>query len=487
MTMPTSRDIFTDLYSSISEMRKKQLSYLTAEQAKQYGFDLDPGWAVKVDWDGDMPKYTYVSPEKWEFSDFVYGDAGEILDYTAISPEGARYQQEDIEQQQAEIERQQEEYQEFVTRLEPYRTEGGYDIAAALQEIPAEELTKYFGADIFQIATQTERWQEFVDTYRKVFPSTYHAEYEAPFAITQLYEEIPESAIRAEVSSLQTDEGLQAFLTKLRNRGWNENTEALLRMLIGEEATLDVIGEFFTGIPNYSEFPKNLTAALPNVARSGYEPALHEWAVDYFQNDMLGLRRSLIFEGRNESTERLVRQIYPDITEQQMKNYFDIEMLAIEQEAARGGKGITGTFTAGVGDLVANTGGALKWLGAEGVGDRLTKIGLFMQVQAAPLPFEPEDFTWKQLFNPAFYTTYGVRMLPTLMFFAVPAVGAYGLAGSVAGRVGLGGVAKAILAGAGAATISRPIEAALEAGAAYDEAIAKGLSPAEAEKVAQKV
>ena len=94
----------TDLRERLKRLRQWQLSYLTADQAKDYGFDLEPDWAVKVDWDeADQPRYTYVSPEQWKFADFTYGEQGEVLDFSAFSPEGKRYTKAEL----AELEAQQ--------------------------------------------------------------------------------------------------------------------------------------------------------------------------------------------------------------------------------------------------------------------------------------------------------------------------------------------------------------------------------------------
>ena len=98
----TTTSSIESLFDRINKLRKKQLSYLTAEQATEYGFDLDPDWAVKVDWDGDIPRYTYVSPEKWEFSDLLYGEEGELTEYRALSPQGKLYTKAELDKLTAE-------------------------------------------------------------------------------------------------------------------------------------------------------------------------------------------------------------------------------------------------------------------------------------------------------------------------------------------------------------------------------------------------
>ncbi len=82
-----------NLYERSLKLSNMQLSptvtLYDADMAKEYGFNLDPGWGVKVDTSmPEQPRYTYVSPDRWEFTDFRYGEKGEVQDYKAISPDG---------------------------------------------------------------------------------------------------------------------------------------------------------------------------------------------------------------------------------------------------------------------------------------------------------------------------------------------------------------------------------------------------------------
>jgi len=242
-----------------------------------------------------------------------------------------------------------------------------------------------------------------------------------------------------------------------------------------------------------STIRKGFVNALTPVKESNVDMLL-----GYFGENPEALRASFIGEGRNKQTENLARLLYPGITEQQLSDLFSIDALAVEQKAVemaqKGGGGAWGTFTAGVGDLVANVGGIFRWTGADGIGQKLTRLGNYMQVQAEPIPFEPEGFTWEQLFNPKFWSTYGVRMLPTLMVLLIPGLGGYGLAAKGVKALNLvtkfgrfGKFAQAALSGLGGAALSRPLESALEAGNAYDMARQKGLSHEEADRAADEV
>jgi len=226
--------------------------------------------------------------------------------------------------------------------------------------------------------------------------------------------------------------------------------------------------------------------------------------IQYFKDNPAVLRSSLIGEGRRTETEMLAQHVHGTMNDQQLKDYFSVEAKTVEayaQEMA----GDTernmkwGTFTAGVGDLVANVGGVMRWLGNDGIGDKLTRYGQFMQVQAEPVPFEPDEFTWRSIFDPRFLGTYGLRMLPTLMVLAATSLVGFAAAGAGAGAlatsavtkgamgVRTAGVVKTMLQGLGGAALSRPIESSLEAGAAYDEARRKGFSHEDADLMADRV
>ncbi len=147
-------------------------------------------------------------------------------------------------------------------------------------------------------------------------------------------------------------------------------------------------------------------------------------------------------------------------------------------------EGIVANFTAGVGDLISGIGGVFRWAGKEGIGDKLTEFGSFLQAQAKPDNLG--EFNWGMLLNPEFYVTRGVRTLPSTLVLVVPGIGAYSLAGSIAGKIALGGFGRAIIAGIGGAAMSRPLESALEAAGTYDAAIEQGLSKQEASQAASE-
>ncbi len=272
-------------------------------------------------------------------------------------------------------------------------------------------------------------------------------------------------------------------------RGDTEASRNLMRSL-WPQATEEGIDAFFTQEtrvfmpePERDSLGELLTKALPKVVT----PNILDKMFEYFSDKPEVLRSNLITVGRNEETEALVRALYPGITDMGVKDYFSSQARRVEREALRvTEEGDYATFTAGVGGLISNFGGMFKWLGADGIGENLTRAGQFMQVRA--LPVEPVPFSWEQLFDVNSYYVQGfIQALPSLMLLAIPAIGAYSLAGSVALKIGVGATGRAIIAGVGGAALSRPIESAMEAGGAYDAARAKGLSHEEAKEVSNQV
>jgi len=281
----------------------------------------------------------------------------------------------------------------------------------------------------------------------------------------------------------------EAFVQDIIEIGRTPETEALLRAMY-EGVTEEVLGQIFG-----AEALKLLfIEALKPVTAKNVDTMLA-----YFSANPDALRASLLGEGRNEKTDELVHLLYPGITEAQLADYFNPLSLIVEEELAVGGRGKWGTFTAGVGDLVANVGGIFKWLGHGGIGEKIAKFGQYMQAKAEPVPFEPGEFSWRQLFNPQFYATYGLRMLPTLMVLVVAGITGFAAVGAVVGPVVTGVVAKGIiglklgrvlqtiLQGIGGAALMRPLESALEAGGTYDQARYQGLSHEEADAAADEV
>lgn len=333
-----------------------------------------------------------------------------------------------------------------------------------------------FNEDAVLPLLSTEMQEErVVETIQAVFPQ---------YNNIDDFTESVNADFKAFIEDIQKGGTTPQKIQLLEQMGYGDRANEFFTMS-AENLTADLSFDNFSMTPGYARYRQGLVDAMPRM--TSWRTGTVDQTAEFCYKDPELLRRLLITEGRNDNTEKLVRILYPDMPAWQMTDYFSNEALAVEKKAAEGGQGLWGTFTAGVGDLVANVGGILNWLGPDGIGDKIIKAGQYMQVQAQPVPFEPAEFSWKNVFTGEFWSTYGLRTLPTLMVLAVPGLGAYGLAGSVATRVGLGAVGRAIMTGIGGAILSRPIESALEAGSAYDQAIKSGLSPEDAERAAAKV
>lgn len=146
-----------------------------------------------------------------------------------------------------------------------------------------------------------------------------------------------------------------------------------------------------------------------------------------------------------------------------------------------------GSFKAGIGDVYSITGSTMKWLGAS---DESANVYLDFgeRLRSAYIPSsDTSEFTWGKMKDPEWWATTGARAVPfTLSLIPAAIVGAYGGA-AVAGAVGFGAFGTTILGAIGGAALSRPVESAFEAGGAYEEAIARGMTEEEADKAANSV
>ncbi len=143
---------------------------------------------------------------------------------------------------------------------------------------------------------------------------------------------------------------------------------------------------------------------------------------------------------------------------------------------------------AGVGDTLAMAGGTAKWKGKEGLGEALETKGAeirrgFEDVSRVP----EEEISWRSFFNPDFYSGNVARSLPTTLALVPAMFAGYKLGGAAGAKAGLGAFGRAVLGSLTGAGVSRPLESAMEAGAAYSEALERGYEPDKAEEIAQSI
>lgn len=141
------------------------------------------------------------------------------------------------------------------------------------------------------------------------------------------------------------------------------------------------------------------------------------------------------------------------------------------------------SMTAGTGDTIEQIGSAAKWLGYENLGNDLQQYG---QKTKAGYEVEQKEFGWKSLLDPEFYAVNVARTVPTSLSLMPLALLGGATASGVGAAVGLGAFGRSILQSLGAAALSTPFEAALEAGGVYEDMRKKGATVEESDKAADK-
>lgn len=147
------------------------------------------------------------------------------------------------------------------------------------------------------------------------------------------------------------------------------------------------------------------------------------------------------------------------------------------------------SFVAGVGDMYVNLSNVFKWaqIPTGRIGQDWEYYGKKMQNMYIPPDDKP--FSYDKLLSPEFYATSVIRSVPsTLSLIPAALIGAeLGIgAGTVMAGKALGAFTKTILGSIGAATLSRPLESAMEASGTYQQAIDSGMPEDEARQAANE-
>ncbi|KKM98881.1 hypothetical protein LCGC14_1153490, partial [marine sediment metagenome] len=364
------------------------------------------------------------------------------------------------------------------------------DITPTEAMIEAEIAAEVIGIQ----AEQREFLREAGDVIERLFPGL-APEVEPPPA-----EELDFTAVEALQAQFQEDP--EVFLLGLREQGRTADTEFILANIFG--ASEEEVEQFFA--PGITEL---ISVVLPE-----HDPD----AVMALLQDRSDLFLNLVREkGRSKASQDLLRVI--GVEWEQINDIFDTKKVFLTVEGKRtqvtmADNGMVlndqgqeigridpisqeflpaeyrigdtwKAFTAGVGDVAVTAGGALKWLGAEGKGERLGEFGQFLQNQA------PADtlgeFTWEHLYNPRWWATK-VPRTTAFTLSLVPAMIVGSWAGAAAAvPFGVGAFGTFLFRTAGAVALARPMEAALEAGGTYDDALAKGMTSLEAKQAADEV
>jgi hypothetical protein len=131
------------------------------------------------------------------------------------------------------------------------------------------------------------------------------------------------------------------------------------------------------------------------------------------------------------------------------------------------------------------TGGELKAMGVDGWAKNMSEFGHELQGQAVPDTLG--EFTWEHMFNPRWYVTKGLRTGTMSALLMLPAIAGGAAVTAATGGLGLGPYAATLIQALGMAAFMRPMESALEAGFAYDQALAEGRPVSEAADIANQI
>lgn len=351
-------------------------------------------------------------------------------------------------------------------------------IAPDLQEynpadIYVDEQGTWMPSQQYNILEQRKQ-TETVEMFKRLYPDEFTGDIDEIYRTGEI------------VSRFEDEAFFNEFLTKVYSGGQTPESTRLLQFVM-PEATQDDIREFFSGAGGVYEIPGLLMKALPHVVTEDTVDVM----IDFFVENPENLRSALITTGRNEQTENVVKAIYPGITDRQIKNYFD-PYWREHEKAAKKVPGWLGALASGMGELTSMVGGLSRIVGADGVAENMAQSTDWWHA------YMPEDtlgeFEWSHLMNPIWWQNRVLPMVPSLYVLGVTSVAGAGWAtAGTAGKLGAFGqtvLGKTLAYGTGAlsgATVSRLMESGMESGAAYDEAIARGLTSDEAKEVSDKV
>ena len=143
------------------------------------------------------------------------------------------------------------------------------------------------------------------------------------------------------------------------------------------------------------------------------------------------------------------------------------------------------SLRAGTGHTLELAGSAAKWQGWDELSEKLGTAGQKVKKGYETQP--TKEFSWRSFFDPEFYAVNAAQSLPLALSFIPAMYAGYKVGGAAAVRAGMKPFGQALVSSLTGASFSRPLEAALAAGAAYEAALEKDMSRDDAEKVGDEV
>ncbi len=365
------------------------------------------------------------------------------------------------------------------------------EIPSAIEPAPLEEITPI--AEAIDLPT----------LLRDVFPEKFDPR--ASFGFTQ--EELV-GVVQQQINDLiETDP--EGFLRDLVQRGRNENTENLLRMIGLEDEEIDRAfefgaipeeGQFFRFVTEEDGVPRQRSGLLkPDSViysltteeplgvidfSTGVFKSVHDIRRDMVPSES-EINRILNIGGvPQEEIDKIVELSEFDLTQEGwLEEYLELNPSFNEHFNLQV---FSGSVTAGIGDILQAGGGVAGWAKQDTLRDNMMAAGerLIQQSVLDPVPYTTLGDT---IANPMFWLTTATRTTTLSVVAMIPVALGAAAALPVAGAIGLGSTATTIfvlLFGSAAGALP---EAALESGGAYNEALAQGFSREEASKAAGSV
>ncbi len=277
-------------------------------------------------------------------------------------------------------------------------------------------------------------------------------------------------------------------------RAYVEDLTALAGKAVPDEADVDrVVSQIIADPQGFIDTLHNtprtetmdalLKAAVPNLTedeiRNAYGQApllsIEEWQKSAYENTFGGI-------GLFNDQGLVVR--YPKADELGEQWAKDMYQDYVDSVSDMGGWGRG--WTAAAGNLMTYIAGGMKWLGIDGISDQMLKHGK-QEVNTGVVatrkynPWSPESWT-----SAEFLQSQVLPQAGTTAFFLAISLVSGGSAAGVVGKLGLGKYATAALTGLAGAQFPTMIEASLEAGQVYDQAIESGMSVKDAKAAANK-
>ncbi|KKL89197.1 hypothetical protein LCGC14_1917120, partial [marine sediment metagenome] len=521
--MVTSREFITGIGERQAQVKRSMFlaglpRTLTADEANlEFDFDtpLEEGWSLKLTPDETVEQgfgYSFVDPEGWElfpddtrisptgvkYSNIVFNEAGEAIDYTVTTPEGETFTLAETKELRVEpVGVEPTLTEDYALIYANYQRTGGALgitdwIRAGTPLIPQQEVTLEeqearvvkLITDVFPDMTQeefvtfiTDDWRGFTERIIAGGPTA-----ESTALLKQMgfpqeeidnlfkpwFERLPPEGIDIvmEIAGIRTLVHIESPNLQVWAKG----------IMIGR---FDVKGTFSPNPKDLAEYLAENYIEPPQATKDEITKDYKKLVVD-IDKEFADVADWTVpgWQARREANpERL--QDWLDAQAKAWDDYIEASRPPWER-----------VWTAGTGDIISVAGGVTRWMGQDGIADRLTKFASELQTQAPPDYLG--EFEWSMMLNPRFYSTRVLRALPfTLSLAPAAIIGAY-----IATHIPvvspfiikhLGAYGELILGSIGAATFARPLESAYEAGATYDEAIARGMTKEQADKAALNV